>query len=183
MPSPQRSIAYEFSRNLIILFLNSIIARIPFHGLRLIAYRCCIKIGAGSSILMNVTIRGFRIHIGKRSVVNSGAVLDGRGAPLVIGDFVDVAPYVKIWTLDHDPRSPDHASRARAVVIEDYVWLSSGSTILPGVKIGRGSVVAAGAVVTKDVPPWTIVAGVPARAIGQREKNLLPRQPYRPWFE
>lgn len=174
---------YEFARNLIVLFLNSIIARIPFHFIRLLFYRRVIRVGAGSSILMKAIVRGFRITIGKGCVINSGAVLDGRGAMLTLGDFVDVAPYVKIWTLDHDPGSSDHASRARPVVIEDYVWLGSSSTVLPGVLLGKGCVVAAGAVVTKDVAPWTIVAGIPARPIGQRPAHLTPRQPYRPWFE
>lgn len=174
---------YEFARNLTLLFLNSIVARIPFHTPRLLFYRCAIRVGEGSSILMKTTLRGFRITVGKGCVINTGAVLDGRGAPLTLGDFVDVAPYVKVWTLDHDPNSADHASRARPVTIGDYVWLSSGCTVLPGVSLGNGCVVAAGAVVTKDVAPWTIVAGVPARPIGQRREQPVLRRPYRPWFE
>lgn len=175
--------AYEFSRNFVIWFLNSIISNIPFHAIRLLFYRRVIDIGPESSILMNATIRGFRITIGQGCVINSGVLLDGRGAELVLGNFVDVAPQVKIWTLDHDPNSPDHAARARPVHIGDYAWLSSGSTILPGITLGNGCVVAAGAVVTKDVAPWDIVAGIPARTIGQRQANQVPRRPYRPWFE
>jgi acetyltransferase-like isoleucine patch superfamily enzyme len=184
MRSPQEKRAgYEFARNFVILFLNSIAARIPFHVIRLFLYRRAFRVGMGSSILMKATIRGFRITIGEGCVINAGAVLDGRGAALILGDFVDVAPYVKIWTLDHDPNSSDHAARGRPVTVGDYVWLSSGATILPGVSLGKGAVVAAGAVVTKDVAPWMIVAGIPARAIGERQKNLVPRRPYRPWFE
>lgn len=174
---------YEFIRNLAILFLNAIAARIPFHAVRLFFYRRVIRVGADSSILMKATIRGFRITIGKGCVVNSGALLDGRGAQLVLGDFVDVSPDVRIWTLDHDPHSTNHAARARPVIIGDYAWLSSGSTILPGVTLGKGCVVAAGAVVTRDVAPWTIVAGIPARPVGERRQDLVPRAPYRPWFE
>jgi acetyltransferase-like isoleucine patch superfamily enzyme len=174
---------YGFVRNLVILILNSIAARIPFHVARLFLYRRAIRVGTGSSILMRATLRGFRITIGKGCVINSGAVLDGRGAALLLGDFVDVAPYVRIWTMDHDPNSPDHAARARPVIIEDYVWLCSGATILPGVTLGRGCIVAAGAVVTRDVAPLTIVAGVPARMIGERQQHFVPRLPYRPWFE
>ncbi len=179
----KNNIGYDFFRNLLIFFLNSFVARIPFHAARLFLYRRIIHVGTGSSILMNTTIRGYRITIGKGCVINSGAVLDGRGASLSLGDFVDVSPYARIWTLDHDPNSPDHAARARPVCIEDYVWLSSGSTVLPGVTLGEGCIVAAGAVVTRDVSPWTIVAGVPARPIGERQRNLVPRKPYRPWFE
>ena len=179
----ENHIGYEFARNFVILFLNSVAARIPFHALRLFLYRRAIRVGAGSSILMRATIRGFRITMGEGCVINSGALLDGRGAALVLGNFVDVAPYVRIWTLDHDPNSSDHAARARPVTVGDYVWLSSGSTVLPGVSLGKGCIVAAGAVVTKDVAPWTIVAGIPARTIGQRRQDLIARRPYRPWFE
>lgn len=177
------SIGYEFARNFVIFFLNSIAARIPFHAARLFFYRRIIRVGPGSSILMKATIRGFRIKIGNGCVINSDALLDGRGAELVLGNFVDVAPYVRIWTLDHDPYSPDHAARARPVIVGDYAWLSSGSTVLPGVTLGEGCVVAAGAVVTHDVSPWTIVAGVPAQLVGERQRNPVPRRPYRPWFE
>jgi acetyltransferase-like isoleucine patch superfamily enzyme len=181
--SEEKRVGYEFARNFGILFLNAIAARIPFHAIRLFLYRRVFRVGAGSSILMKATVRGFRITIGEGCVINSDVLLDGRGAALILGNFVDVAPYVKIWTLDHDPNSSNHAARARPVTVGDYVWLSSGATILPGVSLGKGCVVAAGAVVTKDVAPWTIVAGIPARAIGQRQKNVIPRLPYRPWFE
>jgi acetyltransferase-like isoleucine patch superfamily enzyme len=62
-----------------------------------------------------------------------------------------------------------------AVIIEDYVWLCFRSIILPGVKLGKGCVVASGAVVTKDVPPFTVVAGVPARVVGTRNQSLTYR--------
>ena len=175
---------YEFTRNLCIFFLNSVAASIPFHAMRLffIPARSSGS-GTGSSILMKVRIRGFRITIGNGCVINTGVVLDGRGAALILGDYVDVSPDVRIWTLDHDPNSNDHAARARPVTVGDYAWLSSGSTILPGVNLGKGCVVASGAIVTRDVAPWTIVAGIPARPIGERRQDLLPRRIYRPWFE
>ena len=176
-------VGYELTRNFVVFLLNTIVARIPFHAIRLFFYRRIIRVGRNSSILMKVRIRGLRIIIGNGCVINSGAVLDGRGAELVLGDFVDVSPDVRVWTLDHDPNSPNHAARSRPVYIGDYAWLSSGSIILPGVTLGRGCIVAAGAVVTHDVLPWTIVAGVPARPIGQRRTNLVPRPSYRPWFE
>jgi putative colanic acid biosynthesis acetyltransferase WcaF len=127
----EQHLGYGFARNFAILFLNTVVARIPFHAVRLLFYRRVIRVGAGSSLLMKATVRGFRITMGEGCVINSGAVLDGRGAALILGDFVDVAPYVRIWTLDHDPNSSTHASRARSVTIGDYVWLASGSTVLP----------------------------------------------------
>jgi len=63
--------------------------------------------------------------------------------------------------------------RCRPVVIEDHVWIGMRAIILPGVRIGRGAVVAVGAVVTRDVEPLTVVAGVPARVIGSRDPRGL----------
>jgi len=68
--------------------------------------------------------------------------------------------------------SPKFEYNPRPIVIEDYVWIGVGATILPGVKLGKGAVVAAGAVVTKDVSPFSVVAGIPAKQIALRPDNL-----------
>lgn len=94
----------------------------------------------------------------------------GRG--VTIGNNVDIAQEVNIWTEKHDYNSLSYSSIGAEVVIEDYVWISSRATMLPGVKIGRGAAVASCAVVTKDVSPIAIVAGVHAKIIGWREDNL-----------
>jgi len=76
-----------------------------------------------------------------------------------------------------------HRDKGAPVTIEDYVWIGHRAIIMPGVTIGRGAVVAAGAVVTKSVPPMSIVAGVPAKIIGQRHSALKYTKYHRPWFE
>jgi acetyltransferase-like isoleucine patch superfamily enzyme len=174
---------FEPVRGLALYVLNHVAARVPFHALRLPVYRLFFQVDATASVLLGVTCRGFRITIGRGSIVNSGTILDGRGAELRIGDYVDIAPNVRIWTLDHDPDSPRHAERPRPVTIEDFAWIASGATILPGVTLGQGCVVAAGSVVTKDVEAFAIVGGIPARKIGERQRHLEPRATYRPWFE
>ncbi|WP_370630610.1 DapH/DapD/GlmU-related protein [Mucilaginibacter sp. 21P] len=78
-----------------------------------------------------------------------------------------------IWTLHHDYNSPDFAQAGAPVVIEDYAWVCSRAIILPGVTIGRGAVVAAGAVVTRDVAPYTVVGGTPAKKIADRNPDLV----------
>ena len=69
------------------------------------------------------------------------------------------------------------------IEIDDYAWIGSRATVLPGVKIGKGAVVAAGAVVTKDVTPYLVVGGVPARPLGTRSTDLRYEIRFRPAFE
>jgi len=109
-------------------------------------------------------------------------LLDGRGGHISIGNCVDIAQDVRIWTLQHDYDSPDYAAVGGPVQIDDYVWIASGATILPGVTIGKGAVVATGAVVTKDVPPYAIVGGVPAKKIGERSRDLRYKLGKERWF-
>ncbi len=174
---------YSFLRNLALYILNTFVAKIPFHAIRLFFYRRVIDVGRDETILMNVRIRGLQIEIGDNSIVNSFCLLDGRGADLRIGNNVDIAPYVRIWTLEHNPQSDMHETQAGPVVISDNAWIASGVTILPGVTIGEGAVVAAGALVTRDVAPRTIAAGIPAKEIGKRDIEVKYRHRYRPWFE
>ena len=116
-------------------------------------------------------------------IINRSVLLDGRGGRLVIGNDVDIAQESNIWTLEHDVHSETHADKGGDVTIEDHAWIASRVTILPGVRIGRGAVVASGSVVTKDIPPMAIVGGVPAKIIGQRRSRLEYQLHFRPWFE
>lgn len=132
---------------------------------------------------MNVNLRNpVQIFIGARSVINMNCILDARGGALGIGHDVDIGPCTHIWTLEHDPSSPVHGTKGGRVTIEDHVWIASRVTILPGVTVHRGAVVACGSVVTKDVPAMAIVAGVPAKVIGQRQNSLEYKLNYRPRF-
>lgn len=123
------------------------------------------------------------IFIGNNCVFNKGVFLDGRGGKLIIGDNVDIGRETNIWTLEHDVNDDNHSTIGADTIIEDYVWISTRCTILPGVHIGKGSVVAAGSVVTKDVPPMAIVGGVPAKIIGERNNSLTYTLVYNPIFE
>ena len=84
--------------------------------------------------------------------------------------------------LEHDVNDDDHKSNGSDVIIHDYVWIASRVTILPGVTIGRGAVVACNSVVTKDVPPMNIVGGIPAKLIGMRTSKLKYTLNYNPLF-
>jgi acetyltransferase-like isoleucine patch superfamily enzyme len=114
----------------------------------------------------------WKIKIGNSTSIGHNSVLDGRGG-LTIGDNVNFSSEVMVWTKQHDPQDSEFIIISKPVVIEDYAWVSCRAIILPGIIIGKGAVVAAGAVVTKDVKPYTIVGGVPAREIGKRNENLV----------
>lgn len=107
-----------------------------------------------------------KLIVGKNSRIN-GVHIDAQNL-IQIGENVRIAPYSIILDSDyHDIQNPFSDVTGVPVVIEDNVWIATRATILKGVTIGKGSVVAAGAVVTKDVPPNSVVAGVPAKVIKQ----------------
>ena len=112
---------------------------------------------------------GKNITVGKRVFINSGCCFQDQGG-VEIGDDVLIGQQVVIATLNHDLHPEKRASMTpKPVKIGNKVWIGAHATILPGVTIGDGAVVAAGAVVTKDVPPNTVVGGVPAKIIKEIE--------------
>ena len=119
---------------------------------------------------------------GNESVINSFSLLDGRHEKIVIGSNVDIGRETAIFTLGHDPHNDEHIVKGASVLIEDFVWIAARATILPGVKIGKGAVVAAGSVVTKDVASMDIVGGNPALVIGKRGSNLNYNTKFFPYF-
>ncbi len=116
----------------------------------------------------------YGIAAGRNLMINAGAFVYGRGG-LRIGDWVMIGPGAVIVTSQHrfdDPRVPmmflGHAEAP--VTIGSDVWIGANAVVLPGVRIADGCVVSAGAVVTHDTEPWSIVGGAPARRIGERPR-------------
>lgn len=147
---------------------------IPSHLFRLIIFKLAgIKIGKDSRI--HIGARFFQpknITIGEGSVIGDHVTLDGRDK-LIIGNHVDIASEVMIYNAQHDIHSPHFDPIEKEVHIKDYCFIGPRAIILPGVTINEGAIVAAGAVVTKDIPSKSIVGGVPAKVIGDRKiKNL-----------
>nr|WP_284507171.1 acyltransferase [Caballeronia sp. ATUFL_M2_KS44] len=131
---------------------------------------------------MGCFVTGYHISIGDNTVINRYTYLDGR-VPLTIGNNVNVSHYTLIQTLTHDPQNPDFVCLCKPVVIEDHAWIGARAIICPGVRIGEGAVVGAGAVVTRDVEPYTIVGGNPARFIKERSRDLHYKSRYFPFFD
>ena len=164
-------------------FFLELVMIVPSHLFRLFVLKLFLKnLGKKSAINRHVELKSPRgITIGSYTTINSRSIIDGRGE-LYIGNCVDIATEVNIWTLQHDYNDPMYNAYGKRVIIEDYVWIASRATILPGVTIGRGAVVAAGSVVTKDIPPLAIVAGVPAKIIGNRKDCMNYHLGSRVWF-
>ena len=145
------------------------VGHIPSHIFRKLFYILAgMKIGKGSVIHMWANFfEPNGIEIGSDTIIGDHAFLDGR-ALLTIGDHTDIASSVMIYNSEHDLEKEDFSARVEPVEIGDYVFIGPRAIILPGVKIGKGAVIAAGAVVTKNVADFTIVGGVPAKEIGER---------------
>jgi acetyltransferase-like isoleucine patch superfamily enzyme len=171
---------------------NYIIAYVPSHTIRLAWYRRMLgwDIGRGVSILMGSYVQmtgirtsGRRVSIGNGTVINQKCLIYTSGG-LVIGSNVSISAEVALITGTHDINDPEFPSDYRPIVIDDFAWIGTRAMILQGVTIGQGAVVMAGAVVTKDVEPFAVVGGVPAKPITERTlRNPSYRLIERPLFE
>ena len=116
----------------------------------------------------------YNFKIGKGSIIGDKSILDAR-KEIEIGENVNFSSNVHIWTEQHDHRDPYfkcNSNHTFKVIVGNRAWVGPNVTILPKVKIGEGAVIAAGSVVTKNVEPFTIVAGLPAKKIGERNRDL-----------
>lgn len=156
------------------VFLLHLVGLFPSHCCRRFFYRLAgIKVGKGSTIHTGARFYDPRnISIGDDSIIGEGVVLDGRDK-LIIGNHVDIASDVMIYNSEHDVNNESFSAKNSPVTIEDYVFIGPRVIILAGVTIGRGTVIGAGAVVTKDIPPYAIAGGVPAKIIGERRNKDL----------
>lgn len=156
------------------VFILHLVGNVPSHHFRRFFYRLFgMKIGKGSTIHTGLTLYNPRnIIIGEDTIVGEKAVLDGR-AKLKIGNHVAIASEVMIYNSQHNINDEDFQPVEMEVEVNDYVFIGPRVIILPGVKIGKGAIIAAGAVVTKDIPPFAIAGGVPAKIIGERKIKEL----------
>ena len=168
---------------------NYVICYVPNYTLRYFWYRRVLgwDIGPGAAILMGQYIQmngirtsGRRVSIGSGTVINQKCLIYTPSG-LIIGNNVSISAEVALITGGHDINDPGFPSAYRPIIIDDYVWIGTRAVILQGVTIGRGAVVMAGAVVTRDVEPFTVVGGVPAKPIAERSLHepsyMLMRRP------
>ncbi|MEG2172334.1 MAG: acyltransferase [Desulfovibrionaceae bacterium] len=121
----------------------------------------------------HLTASGGSLEMGRHSACSPNVHLSADGGRIVMGAHVAVGPHTVIRAANHRFDRIDipimfQGHEYGEVIIDDDVWIAANCTITPNVHIGQGAIVGAGAVVTKDVAPYTIVAGVPAQSIGKR---------------
>ncbi|MEA5516914.1 hypothetical protein [Nodularia sp. UHCC 0506] len=163
---------------------NQIISSLPSRKIRTAYLKAYLaQVGTGTAIQMGCKfLNGRKVYLGDRNVINFGCLLDGRHYKIQTGSDVSIGPEASILTLGHNPQSPDFADQGGDVIIGDRAWIAYRVIILPGVNIGEGAVVGAGSVVSRSVSPYSIVAGNPAKVIGERSHNLTYQLNYFPWL-
>lgn len=183
------------------IFLCTLTGLILSHTVRLFLYRHLFRVKIGKQTHIHWLARFNQpsgVEIGDNCIIGNDAFLDGRfkrdwptsttklgkillyakeylnnsNRPLKIGNNVSIAGEVRIFTMEHDIDNSDFEEIGASVAIDDHVVIGTRVTILPGTHIGEGAVVASGAVVTKNVEPYSVVGGVPAIFIKNRNHNL-----------
>ena len=149
---------------------------VPSHHIRRFVYRALgAEIGKNVVFHFRTEIRGIhRLKIGAGTIIGDNALLAASGG-LTIGKNVNLSSNVSIYSFEHDHRDPYFRctpEKTRPITIGDRVWIGSNVIILPGVNIGEGAVCCASCVVTKDVEPYAVVAGIPARKVNERPRDL-----------
>jgi acetyltransferase-like isoleucine patch superfamily enzyme len=149
------------------LFLRGLLCRLLF-------------ISCGKSLLIYPDVYmafSHKISAGNQVSINTGVHIDAQGG-LKIGNCVMIGPNCVIATIGHGYKRLDipmvqQPFDLAEIIIEDDVWIGASAVLSPGVRIGKGSIIAAGAVVVKDVPPYSVFGGVPAKLLWKREDKVL----------
>jgi putative colanic acid biosynthesis acetyltransferase WcaF len=155
---------------------NLIVTHLPGHWLRQLWLRGLgVRIGEGSMIFRGVTVFGADgLRLGCRVQIGFRVVLDARGQ-ITIGDDVNISSDSQLLTARHNPHSAEFERQVAAIVLESNSWVATRALVLAGVTLHRGAILAAGSVASRDVAENTIVAGVPAKPIGDRRSDLSYR--------
>jgi len=167
------------------LLLLKYVGFIPIHSIRKLCYILAgINIPLDSNIYMGANFfNPSGITIGHDSLIGTNSFLDGR-APLTIGNHSSLATDVMIYNDEHNIHDPNFSNSFGSVTIGDYVFIGPRSIIMPGITIGDGAVVAAGAIVTKNIPQYEVWGGVPAKKISDRRlKNPNYKLGRAMWFQ
>lgn len=157
-----------------LFFTNKIIMKFPIRGVRLFWLKYIMRMKVGKKTFIDMDsyfMQPWKIKIGNHTHVNRDCFIDARNN-ISIGDSVSISHRVNLVTGAHDVNDEKFKYKGAPIIIGDYVFIGVGATVLQGVEIGKGAVICANACVTKNVPPFSIVAGIPAKVIGKRNESL-----------
>jgi acetyltransferase-like isoleucine patch superfamily enzyme len=150
---------------------HALVSRLPSYSLRQFWFTRFLGNRCDSPVALHRGLKLFAmggIHVAADTTINRDVTLDGRGR-LDIGRHVSISEGVKILTAGHDIDAADFRLTLAPVRVRDWVWIGANALVMPGVTLGEGAVVGAGSVVTRDVAPYTVVAGSPARFVRSRQ--------------
>lgn len=163
--------------------LNLVANHLPYATWRMRAYRMfgvtLADPKTGIIMLGTEVLDPERLAIGHRSIVGRGCLIDARGG-IEIGDDVNISSCSRLMTAKHVIHDPEFPAAFDSIVVRRRAWIALGATVLGGVTIGEGAIVAANATVTRDVPPFAVVAGTPATVVGERHQPQTYQLGYRP---
>ncbi len=173
--------ASQFWTALVYYAFNYWLTYLPVHFVRVLYLKKLMGISVGKDSFIHMGCVFYEnVSIGQNSVIGRSCHLLGN---ITIKDNVSVTAQSYIFSSSHYKDSPKFEAYTRPVVIEDYAWLGARAMVLPGVTIGRGGVLGANSTATKDIPEFTVHAGVPAKQIGVRSHDLTYTLAYAPFFQ
>lgn len=164
---------------------NYWVTNFPSNGLRIFYLRHVlgIRIGKECFVHMGCYFEGSNTVVGNNTVIGRSCYLGGSGGKLTIKNNVSITAQTYIICSTHLKDSPIFEGAYGDVTVENRAWIGARAMILPGVRIGKGSVLGAASTATKNVPDHFVYAGTPAREIGRRKKNLSYKLKYFPYFQ
>ena len=165
---------------------NHVVNRIPLTGARMRMYAALgVRFDDVSSTNISLGTEmwlGGRLAMGARSTIGQRCYIDARGSIRIDSD-VSIAREVALLTATHIPDEPNFAGNVLPVHLHQRCWIGLRALVMPGVDVGEGAIVGAGALVTRDVDPYTIVGGVPAKVLRKRREPMSYELDWRPsWY-
>ena len=168
--TPKKELLARFVWNLVWTVFARPLPRAVGSGWKCFLLRCFgAKIGTGAVVYASAIISApWRLEMGDGACIADGVIIEN-AERVIIGKQALLSQRVSLYTASHDIAAADFPRVAAPIIIGDYAWVAAEALIMKGVTIGEGAVVGARAAVFKDVPPWTVVGGNPARFIKNRE--------------
>ena len=171
----------QFGTALIYYVFNYWMTYFPVHFIRIFYLRRLMGIRVGEKSFIHMGCVFYEnVSIGRNSVIGRSCHLLGN---ITIKDNVSITAQSYIFSSSHYKDSPVFEAYTKPVVIESYAWIGARAMILPGVTIGTGAVLGANSTATRSIPDYAVYAGVPAKEIGVRSRDLRYKLSYSPYFQ